>query len=197
MLPRRLVEVARLFARGLLMAMALTPALIAGIAKARPHKRCQNSKAAVGKISSQATRDAVVCLINEQRAAHRLPPLHESPLLDRSAQGWTNSMVASGSFTHGADFGARISAAGFRWSSAGENIATGYATPAAVVNAWMHSAPHCQNILNPTYASIGTGVLARVVGSPHRGATWTQDFALAAGHRAPSGNWGPANACPY
>jgi uncharacterized protein YkwD len=194
--PRRIVEVARLLAYALVMALTLSPAVIAAAANAHSHG-CPNAKASVGKISSQATKAAVVCLVNEQRAAHRLPPLRDSPLLDRSAQGWTNTMVSSGSFTHGADFGSRISATGFHWSSAGENIATGYTTPSAVVTAWMGSAPHCQNILNPTYANVGTGVLSRVVGRPGHGATWTQDFALASGHHAPSGNWGPANGCPY
>jgi uncharacterized protein YkwD len=194
MLPRRFVEVAGLLARGLMMAMLLAAALVGVSAKARSRGGgCPEGNTSVGKISRQATKDAVVCLINEQRAAHRLPRLSASPLLDRSAQGWTDTMVRSGSFSHGADFGARISAAGFAWKSAGENIATGYPTPHAVVNAWMASADHCRNILNPTYSSIGTGV----VSIRAHGATWTQDFALAAKRRPPSGNWGPANGCPY
>ena len=43
-------------------------------------------------------------------------------------------MVARRAFTHGADFSARITAVGFDWSAAAENIATGYPTPLAVVN---------------------------------------------------------------
>jgi uncharacterized protein YkwD len=151
----------------------------------------------VGSISRQATKDAVVCLINQERTARRLPSLHESPLLDRSAQSWTDWMVAVGSFTHGADFAARISAVGFAWAAAGENIATGYVTPRGVVNAWMASTGHCRNILTPNFTSVGTGVVHRIVGGGTNGATWTQDFALARGHRPPSGNWGPANRCPY
>jgi uncharacterized protein YkwD len=193
MLPRHLVEVARLLARGLVMAVLLAAAVFGINAQARSRRGCSNAHTRVGKISSQAVKDAVICLINQQRAAHRLPPLHQSPLLDRSAQGWTNTMVTSGSFSHGSNFGARISAAGFHWTSAGENIATGYPTPGAVVRAWMGSAPHCQNILNPTYADVGTGVVAM----RGRGAAWTQDFALAAGRHAPSGNWGPDHGCPY
>ncbi len=141
-------------------------------------------------------RGAVLCLINEQRAAHHLPALRASRLLNRSAQGWTDAMVASGDFSHGADFAARITAVGFSWSAAGENIATGFVTPRQVVRAWMDSTGHCRNILNPSYADVGTGVSAR----PLRGfppATWTQDFALPMGRSAPSGDWGPANGCPY
>jgi uncharacterized protein YkwD len=104
--------------------------------------------------------------------------------------------VAAGVFTHGDDPGARISAAGYRWSTWGENIATGYATPRAVVSGWMHSAGHCRNILDPAFRDVGVGVVARGV-RPYRGATWTEDFGLARGARPPSRNFGPADRCPY
>ncbi len=160
-------------------------------------RACANANRPVGATSRQASRHAVVCLINKQRAAHGLPGLRESRGLDRAAQGWTNMMVATGDFTHGADFAARITAVGFAWTTAGENIATGFLTPRAVVNAWMGSTDHCRNILNPTYTSVGTGVVHRDVGIAGNGATWTQDFARAAGHRAPSRNTEPMNRCPY
>jgi uncharacterized protein YkwD len=101
-----------------------------------------------------------------------------SSRLNRSAQGWTNAMVAHDAFGHGSDFAARITAAGYRWSVAGENIATGFATPASVMNAWMHSPDHRANILNPAYTDIGVGENPRPVRRyGTRGGTWTQDFA--------------------
>jgi uncharacterized protein YkwD len=140
----------------------------------------------------------VVCLINQQRAAHHLPPLQASPLLNRSAQGWTNAMVASDQFTHGVNFALRISAVGYVWRSAGENIATGFATPRSVVKAWMGSTGHCQNILNPNYRNVGTGISTHPVkGYGTYGGTWTQDFALGMHQSAPSGNTGPMSGCPY
>jgi uncharacterized protein YkwD len=168
----------------------------------RHHRRhatraCDNANTPVGATSREATKTAVVCLINKQRTARGLPALRESGLLDRSAQAWTDTMVSTGSFTHGANFAGRISATGFAWSSAGENIATGFLTPWGVVNAWMGSTGHCQNILNPTYTNVGTGVVHRVVGVRGNGATWTQDFALTARRRAPSHNFAPADGCPY
>jgi uncharacterized protein YkwD len=143
-------------------------------------------------------RSAVVCLINQERSAHHLPPLHASPLLNRSAQGWTHAMVSSDQFTHGANFASRISAVGYVWRSAGENIATGFATPRSVVHAWMGSPGHCENILNPTFRNVGTGVSTRPVKGFATGAgTWTQDFALGMHSSPPSGNTGPMNGCPY
>jgi uncharacterized protein YkwD len=158
---------------------------------------CANANARATGTSKPALRAAVVCLINRQRARHHLPRLQAMSSLDSSAQGWTNVMVSTGQFTHGSDFAARISAVGFHWSVAGENIATGYRTPNQVVTAWMASTGHCQNILNPTYADVGTGISARPVGHLAGGATWTQDFGRSTAQHAPSGNFGPADGCPY
>lgn len=166
--------------------------------RARAAAGCPGAGAPVASTSPQVLRAAVVCLINQQRALHHLPPLLASPLLTRSAQGWTNVMVSSDQFTHGTNFASRISAAGYVWRSAGENIATGYSTPRSVVRAWMASTGHCQNILNPSYRNVGTGVSTRPVRGFATGTgTWTQDFALGMHQSAPSNNFGPANGCPY
>jgi uncharacterized protein YkwD len=143
-------------------------------------------------------RAAVLCLVNRERRTRGLPALREDRRLDRSAQGWTAHMVTARQFTHGANFAARITATGFVWSAAGENIATGYPTPRAVVAGWMASAGHCRNILSPIFSAIGIGVMARPVAGHASGpATWTQDFALPMGKHAPSRRTGPQNGCPY
>ena len=58
---------------------------------------------------------------------------------------------------------------GITYRSAGENIAMGQRTPQAVVNAWMNSAGHRKNILNPSFTRIGVGYVAS-------GNYWTQMF---------------------
>jgi uncharacterized protein YkwD len=183
-------------------AVALAPVSASAQRHARRHARatgaCPNANLPVRGASPHKMRAAVLCLVNKQRAAHGLPGLHAAPMLNRSAQGWTNSMVRGDFFSHGSNFASRISAVGFLWSSAGENIATGFLTPREVVRAWMGSTGHCQNILNPTFRDVGTGVSATPVRGYATGAgTWTQDFALPRGQRALSGNYGPANGCPY
>ncbi len=161
-------------------------------------RSCANASTPATSASSAAMRTAVVCLINQQRARRGLPTLRTSSLLDRSAQGWTNSMVLSGIFSHGLDFAARITAVGFIWQDAGENIATGFPTPASVVSAWMASKDHCENILDPVYTKVGTGISRHPVGSWASGpSTWTQDFALPMSANAPSHNYGPQHGCPY
>jgi uncharacterized protein YkwD len=158
---------------------------------------CANAYASVRRTPRSALQQAVVCLINNQRTERGLPALRANSRLDRSAQSWTDAMVSQDEFTHGVDFAARITAVGYNWSTAGENIATGFATPAAVVRGWMASAGHCRNILTPTFAAVGTGVSASGVSGFGSPGTWTQDFALWMGSPAPSGNWGPADGCPY
>jgi uncharacterized protein YkwD len=175
---------------------------VATTARSRRHRtvvrRCANARTPAIAATNRELKRAVVCLVNQERARHHLPSLHDSHRLDRSAQRWTNAMVARRAFTHGADFSARITAVGFDWSAAAENIATGYPTPLAVVNAWMHSLGHCQNILSPRYLDVGTGLSRHPVrGFASREATWTQDFGLPMGRRSPSGNFGPASGCPY
>jgi uncharacterized protein YkwD len=161
-------------------------------------RACPNANRPSTRSTISQMRTAVVCLINEQRAAHRLPPLRADNRLNNSAQGWSNRMVATHTFTHGVNFAARISAAGFRWSSAGENIATGFETPRQVVNGWMASTGHCENILSPTYRDVGTGVNRHAIGGYATGpSTWTQDFALPMGKSAPSRSFGPMSRCPY
>lgn len=141
---------------------------------------------------------AVVCLINQQRTERGLPRLVMNSRLNRSAQGWTNAMVHHRNFSHGADFTSRISATGLHWSDVGENIATGYRTPASAMREWMASAGHCQNILSPAFLDVGIGVSERSIPGVSRSAgTWTEDFALPSGKRAPSSNWSPAGGCPY
>jgi uncharacterized protein YkwD len=107
-------------------------------------------------------------------------------------------MVAAGVFSHGRNFARRITAVGFKWQYAGENIATGFPTPRSVVAAWMASQGHCQNILDPDYAFVGTGVSRHPVGAFASGpSTWTQDFALPQRQPPPSQKFAPARGCPY
>ena len=162
--------------------------------------RCANANARATRASLDAMRPVVVCLINQQRTKRGLPALTVSPQLNSSAQAWTSVMVASGNFSHGPGtaFASRISAAGYDWRVAGENIATGYPTPSAVVSAWMASSDHCRNVLDPSFRNVGTGEVPAAVGAASTDpATWTQDFGLRASQSPLPGNTRPENGCPY
>ena len=197
----------RAFGRRRLMTIALdrgalghrsptTPLQVRGAS--RPPAPCPGSQAPIAVAQRAEMRRAVLCLLDRQRHARGLPGLQASGRLDLSAQRWTNTMVDHGALSHGADFSARITAAGFDWSHVGENIAAGYRTPAGVVRAWMRSTGHCQNILDPMFREVGTGTDAAAAGgSPSGPGTWTIDLGLGIGQRQASGNWAPAAGCPY
>ncbi|MEU4877838.1 sigma-70 family RNA polymerase sigma factor [Streptomyces sp. NPDC021608] len=117
----------------------------------------------------------VIALVNEERAKAGCGALTEDPLLRKSAQGHSDDMAARGFFDHtnpdGADPGQRITAAGYRWSTYGENIAMGQQSAQAVMTSWMNSPGHRANILNCAFKNIGVGI--------HDGAGgpwWTQNF---------------------
>jgi uncharacterized protein YkwD len=138
---------------------------------------------------------ATLCLLNEQRADHGLKAFGESTTLDRAADDYAADMVKRRFFDHVSPGGGtmmnRIKAAGWvpsgSWS-AGENIAWGsgsLATPAAIVNGWMHSAGHRANILNGSFSQIGIGVAQ---GAPQAGirggGTYVTDFTSGAASAA-------------
>ncbi|MBV7697850.1 sigma-70 family RNA polymerase sigma factor [Streptomyces sp. TRM70350] len=117
----------------------------------------------------------VVALVNKERAAAGCDPLTEDPQLNRAAQGHSDDMAARDFFDHtnpdGADPGQRTTAAGYNWSTYGENIARGQQTPEAVMDSWMNSPGHRANILNCSFKDIGVGI--------HKGSGgpwWTQNF---------------------
>ena len=67
----------------------------------------------------------------------------------------------------GSSPGQRITAAGYTWSSYGENIANGYTTEQAVMTGWLNSEGHCRNIMGAGFTNIGVG---------RDGNYWTQVF---------------------
>jgi uncharacterized protein YkwD len=130
--------------------------------------------------------DATLCLLNEQRRAHGLRALRLDRKLGRAARGHAADMVRKHYFAHnsrnGASFSSRIKRTGWTRSRRsyiiGENIGWGggdFATPRAMVDAWMHSAGHRANILAREFRMIGIGIAK---GSPRggTGATYATDF---------------------
>lgn len=128
-----------------------------------------------GSVAPAGTVDQVVALVNKERAKAGCSPLAEDPQLQKAAQGHSDDMAARHFFDHtnpdGADPGQRITAAGYRWSTYGENIAQGQQTAASVMQSWMNSPGHRANILNCSFKDIGVGV-HKGTGGPW----WTQDF---------------------
>lgn len=125
---------------------------------------------------SQAVRayeQEVVRLVNAQRAQNGLKPLAENWELSRVARYKSADMAGKRYFSHESPtYGSpyqMMRSFGISFRSAGENIAYGQRTPAAVVGAWMNSSGHRANILSSSYTQIG-------VGYHEAGNYWTQMF---------------------
>lgn len=115
----------------------------------------------------------VVKLVNEIRVENGLRPLTADWQLTRVARYKSQDMSDLGYFSHtsptyGSPFN-MMKSFGISYRTAGENIAKGYKTAEAVVDAWMKSPGHRANILNSTYTHIGVGYVKN-------GNLWTQMF---------------------
>jgi uncharacterized protein YkwD len=155
-------------------------------ASASAAKRCSGAGRALQQLGPAAARSATLCLLNRERAIRGRRALRTDARLARAAQSHSDDMVSHRYFAHesrdGRGFGARIRHTGWmrhrRPYRLGENIAYGtggQATPLAIVSAWMHSAGHRANILEPRFRRIGIGIAA---GTPagEGGATYSTDF---------------------
>jgi uncharacterized protein YkwD len=126
--------------------------------------------------------------VNQARAAGRTcgtktygpaPALRWNGVLFNAAGAHSTDMAANNYFSHtsqdGRNPGQRITGAGYAWSAYGENIAAGQTSAQAVVDGWLASPGHCANIMNASYADIGTACVASST-STYR-TYWTMDLA--------------------
>lgn len=135
-----------------------------------PGQRLRIPQVADAVLSCEAE---VVRLVNALRAEKGLQPLTANWELSRVARYKSEDMAANRYFSHtsptyGTPF-QMIRSFGLSYRTAGENIAYGQRTPAAVMDAWMNSSGHRANILNSSYTHIGVGYC-------ERGNYWTQMF---------------------
>lgn len=149
---------------------------------------CGASDAKAGEASQRALASSTVCLLNRERTSRGLRPLRVNHRLSAAARRHTNDMVRRRYFAHdsrsdGTSIG-RIRRSGYlsgaRSWMVGENLAWGSgdrSTPHNIVDAWMHSPGHRQNILTGRFREIGIGVASRAPSSvSSAAATYTTTF---------------------
>ncbi|MET9883805.1 CAP domain-containing protein [Streptomyces sp. NPDC006430] len=119
---------------------------------------------------------AVLALVNQERAAAGCSAVSLNAKLTKAAQDHSADMASHSNMSHtgsdGSDPGTRITRAGYAWTTYGENVAYGYSTPEKVMEGWMNSQGHRENILNCSFKEIGIGLA-------QPGNYWTQDFGTA------------------
>jgi hypothetical protein len=128
--------------------------------------------------------ERVLELVNLERLANGgLPPLKGVSELNTSAESHSFNMADRDFFAHcdldtKLTHSQRMSAAGYAWNIAGENIAAGYATPEDVMAGWMASSDHRASILGApsdpfkSWREIGVGYFEQAGDQ----ATVRQDF---------------------
>lgn len=101
-------------------------------------------------------------------------PLHWDERLEEAARIHTDDMVRYDYFDHvgsdGSGPGDRVRRVGYGWRRVGENIARYQRTVDEVVDAWLNSEGHCQQIMDPRFVEMGAverdGYWTQVFGAP-------------------------------
>lgn len=126
----------------------------------------------------------VVKLTNLYRQQAGLQPLRLNATLNTAAHAHSLDMATQDFFGHVGSNGStvfnRLDTAGYNYATAGENIAAGFTTAKTVVEAWMNSPAHRQNILTPFVEEVGIGYvfLPNDSGKLKLRSYWTQDFGV-------------------
>lgn len=131
----------------------------------------------------QATR--ALQLVNEVRARGArcgdrsfapAPPVRLSQTLGGVAFGHADDMAKHNYFEHddlmGRSPADRVRAAGYQEKLVGENIAYGPKSVEEVVQGWLDSPGHCENIMDPRFAEMGIAYAAGQ--ASRRGLFWVQ-----------------------
>ncbi len=105
----------------------------------------------------------VLELTNEFRAKNNLPPLTLNSQLNTAAQEHSEDMVQQDKLIHEGSnksnetLQQRVEKVGYEYSDIAENIGGGYSTPEDVVEGWIQSKGHSENMLNPKVTELGVG----------------------------------------
>ncbi len=113
--------------------------------------------------ASQIAPETIIKLTNLKRQENGLLPLQSNPELSAAAAQKAADMFARNYWAHVSPVGTQpwyfITTAGYTYRYAGENLARDFSQAQAVVEAWMASPSHRDNLLNSHYQDIGIAVV--------------------------------------
>jgi len=114
----------------------------------------------LGQVTFSA--DQIIALTNGKRAQSGLGALSFNSQLSQAAVSKAQDMYAADYWAHNSPSGKTpwsfISASGYRYLYAGENLARDFSDAQSVVEAWMASPSHRSNILDDHFREIGVAV---------------------------------------
>lgn len=125
-------------------------------------------------------RVSVFHLVNNARIESGKQPLIYSVQLEKTAQMHAEDMVKRDFFAHvnpdGFDVMIRVKTYKYDQRDVGENIALGQITPADVMEGWLNSLPHRENLLKSNFTEMGVGIIEVKGGEEEDGYSWVQVF---------------------
>lgn len=111
---------------------------------------------------SDISNQQLLILTNQQRQNNNLASLTDNSELDQAAANKAADMFSKDYWAHNAPDGTTpwvfIKSSGYNYIYAGENLARGFNSAPDVINAWMNSPEHRQNVLSPNYQNVGFAV---------------------------------------
>ncbi|MCD7979841.1 MAG: CAP domain-containing protein [Fusobacterium sp.] len=111
--------------------------------------------------SAENYQNKILKYVNQERKNKKLAPLVMNEKLNKIAVKKADDMAKDEKLSHNSkNFGATfnlIKNENIKYKSAGENIAKWHDTPEFVMERWMQSKGHRDNILNKNYNEIGIG----------------------------------------
>ena len=128
-----------------------------------------------------------LALVNDARAEPRscgdqsfgaARPIKWNAALEKAASRHAADMAANSYFSHSGRDGStpaqRVTRAGYRYLTTGENIAAGQRSPEEAVAGWIKSPGHCANLMNSAFTEMGVAV--SVNATSKMGIYWVQHF---------------------
>lgn len=113
--------------------------------------------------ATEITQQSVIAEMNARRARIGLSPLREDTRLTEAAQDRMRDMEEQGYWAHTSPDGRSpfewLRPRGYQFAYAGENLAAGFETTEVLVDGWMESKGHRENILSPFYSECGIAII--------------------------------------
>ena len=111
--------------------------------------------------------DKLYQLVNEQRQKNNLSPLVLNSSLSLAAQKKAENMFRENYWSHYSPDGKTpwdfILGTGYKYEYAGENLAKNFLFSNGVVDAWMNSTTHRENLLKKEYTDVGYAIVNGVL----------------------------------
>lgn len=121
-----------------------------------------SQKSTLGYATSMST-SSLLSYTNQQRSANGKASLTLNSKLNTAAQNKAQDMADDDYWSHNSPDGKTpwtfITATGYDYKTAGENLAYGFSTASATITGWMNSPPHRENLLSSSYTEVGFGYL--------------------------------------